>query len=61
MKGPRDLKRYMSMLRSLGSKKNGVLPGYWMDDLYLFKHENCKKWRKVHRRPRDGYQRDNDE
>lgn len=50
MKGPRELKRYMSVLRSLGAKrykqKNGVVPTSWLDDLKLFKLERCKKWYK---------------
>ncbi len=40
----------MSILRSLAAKrlgkKNGVIPGGWMDDMYLFKMERCKKWKK---------------
>ena len=58
MKGPRDLKRYMSVLRSLYSKRNGVVPSWALDDLALFKLERCKKHRKTHRRPRDGYHTD---
>lgn len=55
MKGPRELKRYMAILRSLYGKRNGVVPGYCMDDLLLFKLEKDKKYRKQHRRPRDGH------
>lgn len=62
MKGPRDLKRYMAVLRRLSKKANGVIPGSWMDDLNLFKLERCKKWRKQNRRSRDGYlHKDNDD
>jgi hypothetical protein len=48
MKGPREKKRYIAILRSLASKrkKNGVIPGAWMDDLLIFKFERCKKWRR---------------
>lgn len=55
MKGPREQKRYMAILRSLSRKGNGVVPASWMDDLKLFKLERCKKWRKAHRRQRDGF------
>lgn len=56
MQGPRALKRYMGKLRSLSGKRNGVVPGWMMDDLYLFKLDRDRKYRKIHRRPRDGYQ-----
>lgn len=57
MKGPRELKRYVSILRKLRGKGrgNGVLGSWAFDDLRIFKLERCKKWRKAHRRPRDGY------
>lgn len=54
MKGPRELKRYLSILRSVRGKRNGVIPAWGMDDLLLFKLERDKKYRKQHRRPRDG-------
>lgn len=49
----------MAILRHYLGKKNGVIPGYAMDDLYLFKLETDKKNRKTKRRPRDGYGKDN--
>lgn len=57
MKGPRELKRYVSLLRSQRGKKrrNGVIGSWGFDNLKIFKLERCKKWRKTHRRPRDGY------
>lgn len=55
MKGSREQKRYMAILRSLSRKGNGVVPASWLDDLKLFKLERCKKWRKAHRRQRDGF------
>jgi hypothetical protein len=55
MKGSRDLKRYMAMKRHYRGKKNGVISSACLDDLHLFKLERCKKFRKAHRRPRDGY------
>lgn len=48
MKGPRELKRYMA-------KRRDYLKRIRFDSMLLFKLERCKKWRKVHRRPRDGY------
>gem|GEM_PF-5463145 len=48
MKGPRELKRYVAKNRKL-------LKSRCWDDLVIFKLERCKKWRKAHRRPRDGY------
>lgn len=55
MKGPRELKRLMALIRKYDHKGNGVVPAYALDSLHLFKLERCKKWRKQHRRPRDGY------
>lgn len=50
MKGSREHKRYMAILRHYAAKrsgkKNGVVPGSWMDDLLLFKMDRCKKWDK---------------
>lgn len=48
MKGPRELKRYVSRARA-------HLKAVHWDDLQIFKLERCKKWRKAHRKPRDGY------
>jgi len=48
MKGPRELKRYLAVYRS-------HLKAIHYDSLKIFKLEKCKKWRKVHRRPRDGF------
>lgn len=48
MKGSRELKRYIQ--RNLR-----LLRAYKWDDLMIFKGERCKKWRKRHRMPRDGY------
>jgi hypothetical protein len=56
LKGSRELKRYVAVLRKLRGKKNGVIGSWGFDDLKIFKLERCKKWRKTHRRPRDGYQ-----
>ena len=56
MKGPRELKRLMALIRKYDHKGNGVVPAYALDSMHLFKLERCKKWRKTHRRPRDGYQ-----
>ena len=49
MKGPHELKRYLSIARD-------HLQAVHFDDLKIFKLERCKKWRKKHRLPRDGYQ-----
>jgi hypothetical protein len=50
MKGSKQHKRYMAILRRSAAKrsgkKNGVVPGSWMDDLLLFKMDRCKKWNK---------------
>lgn len=48
MKGPRELKRYVS-------KSRRYLKDIHFDSLLIFKLERCKKWRKQHRRPRDGF------
>ncbi|MGN6772637.1 MAG: hypothetical protein ACTHJQ_22725 [Rhizobiaceae bacterium] len=55
MKGPRELKRYVAVKRARHHKGNGVLGSWAFDDLNIFKLDRCKKWRKTHRRPRDGY------
>lgn len=55
MKGSKDHKRYVSVLRSIFGKKNGVIPAFVFDDLHIFKLETCRKFRKTNRRPRDGY------
>lgn len=55
MKGPRELKRYVALIRKCRGKPNGVVGTWAFDDLNIFKLERCKKWRKAHRRPRDGY------
>lgn len=55
MKGPRELKRYIARKKKRHAKANGVLGSWAFDDLHIFKIERCKKWRKTHRRPRDGY------
>lgn len=55
MKGPQELKRYVAKKRRLHHKGNGVVGSWAFDDLRVFKLERCKKWRKAHRRPRDGY------
>ena len=47
MKGPRELKLYTSRFRA-------HLKACPWDDLAIFKLERCKKWRKAHRRSRDG-------
>jgi hypothetical protein len=47
MKGPRDLKRYVA-------KHKRHIKACHGDDLFLFKMERCKKWRKQNRRSRDG-------
>jgi len=47
MKGSRELRRYVSRNRKL-------LKAYRWDDLAVFKGERCKKWRKRHRKSRDG-------
>ena len=47
MKGPRELRRYVARNRKL-------LKAYHWDDLAVFKAQRCKKWRKRHRRSRDG-------
>lgn len=39
MKGPRELKQYVSRNKKL-------LKAYHWDDLLIFKLERCKKWRK---------------
>lgn len=49
MKGPRELKRYLAILRSRAGRRNGVVPGAWLDDLLVLKLERCRKWA---RRPR---------
>ncbi len=49
MKGPRELKRYVAVMRSLAAKrghKNGNIPGSWFDDLKIFKLERCRKWKR---------------
>ncbi|WP_353194586.1 hypothetical protein [Pusillimonas noertemannii] len=56
MKGSREHKRYMAILRKVRGKPNGVIGSWGLDDLRLFKLETDKKWRKSSRRPRDGYQ-----
>lgn len=48
MQGPRELKRYVA-------KRRKHLKDIHWDSLLIFKLERCKKWRKRHRRPRDGY------
>lgn len=48
MQGPRELKRYVA-------KRRKHLKAIHWDSLLIFKLERCKKYRKVHRRPRDGY------
>jgi hypothetical protein len=48
MKGPRELKRYVAIARD-------HLRAARFDDLKIFKSDRCKKWRKKHRRPRDGF------
>jgi len=48
MKGPRELKRYVA-------RRKKHLKAIRFDCLLIFKFERCKKWRKAHRRPRDGY------
>lgn len=55
MKGGREHKRYIAILRKYRGKKNGVFGAWGLDDLHLFKLVRDKKWRKVFRRPRDGY------
>lgn len=55
MKGPRELKRWIAKVRRDYGKRNGVIGSWAFDDLWLFKLEQDKKFRKVHRRPRDGY------
>jgi hypothetical protein len=55
MKGPRELRRYIAMKRKWHGKGNGVLGAWGFDDLRIFKMERDRKWRKVKRRPRDGY------
>lgn len=47
MQGPRELKRHVV-------KYAARLKACHYDSLVIFKLERCKKWRKVHRRPRDG-------
>lgn len=47
MKGPRELKRFVA-------KRRKHLRAISFDSLTIFKLERCKKWRKRHRRPRDG-------
>jgi hypothetical protein len=47
MKGPREFKIYVARNRKM-------LKSYRWDDLEVFKADRCKKWRKRHRRPRDG-------
>lgn len=49
MKGPKEYKDYVR-------KYSKRLKSCRWDDLFiLIKVPNCKKWRKVKRRPRDGY------
>lgn len=55
MKGSREQKRRMSILRKRCASGNGVVPFWAMDDPQLFKLERCKKWRGRHRRSRDGF------
>lgn len=51
MKGPQELKRYVF-------KYGDHLRRINWDSLLIFKLERCKKWRKRHRHPRDGYDKD---
>lgn len=55
MKGSRQHKRWVAKTRRDRGKRNGVIGSWAFDDLGLFKLERDRKWRKVHRRPRDGY------
>jgi hypothetical protein len=49
MKGPKEYKDYVSKYRK-------HLKAIHWDCLYIIcKVPNCKKWRKVKRRPRDGF------
>lgn len=48
MKGPRELKHYIS-------KYKKYLKAIHYDSLLIFKLERCKKWRGTGRKPRDGY------
>ena len=48
MKGPKELKRFIQKFRE-------HLKRVHYDNLLLFKLETCKKYRKISRRPRDGY------
>lgn len=47
MKGPKQMKKYVSRNR------RHLKAIYW-DDLAIFKWEKDRKWRKQNRRPRDG-------
>jgi len=57
VKGSRQHKRYIAILRKLRGKRrgNGVITAFGLDDLLLFKLETDKKWRKTKRRCRDGF------
>lgn len=43
MKGSKEHKRYISILRKIVGKRNGVISSFAMDDMKLFKLETCKK------------------
>ena len=49
MKGPREIKRYVACNRA---RLKAV---HWDDLMIIIKASRCKKWRKRHRQPRDGY------
>lgn len=55
MKGPRELKRWIAKTRRYRGKGNGVIGSWAFDDLWLFRLEQDKKFRKMKRRSRDGY------
>jgi hypothetical protein len=55
MKGSREHKRWIAKVRRDYGKRNGVIGSWAFDDLWLFKLETDRKFRKVNRRPRDGY------
>lgn len=54
MKGSREHKRWIAKVRRDYGKRNGVIGSWAFDDLWLFKLERDKKFRKTNRRPRDG-------
>lgn len=54
MNGPREMKRWIAKMRRDHGKKNGVICSGLFDDLWLFKLETDKKYRKTKRRHRDG-------